>query len=85
MIPRPDVRELRRRYTAERGKTRMSFFERIKSEEEKFYPAPSEYKIFYGELHGHCGLSDGKDTSQGKTLTMCPFLSKVICSFRLLL
>ena len=27
---------------------------------QKYYPAPSEYQIFYGELHGHTNLSDGK-------------------------
>ena len=27
-----------------------------------FKPAPSEYQVFFGELHGHTALSDGKGT-----------------------
>ena len=35
---------------------------KIREAEEKFKPSPSEYRAFFGELHGHCGLSDGIGT-----------------------
>ena len=39
---------------------KQDLFDRIREAEENFNPAPSEYRVFFGELHGHCGLSDGK-------------------------
>ena len=56
-------------YCGER-ENKNELFERIKSEEEKFFPAPPEYKIFYGELHGHCALSDGKGTPESYFLAV---------------
>ena len=35
---------------------------KIQEAEEKFKPSPSEYRAFFGELHGHCSLSDGSGT-----------------------
>lgn len=28
---------------------------------QKFKPEPPEYQVFFGELHGHTALSDGKE------------------------
>ena len=33
--------------------------EALRAAEKQFYPAPSEYKVYFGELHGHTSLSDG--------------------------
>ncbi|MBQ6824297.1 MAG: DUF3604 domain-containing protein [Clostridia bacterium] len=34
--------------------------EKLKSAEEKHLPETPEYRVFYGEIHGHSSLSDGK-------------------------
>lgn len=33
--------------------------EALRAAEKQFYPAPPEYKVYFGELHGHTTLSDG--------------------------
>ena len=43
------------------GKERM--LERIRTAEQKFMPPENEYKVFFGELHGHTSLSDGKGSA----------------------
>ena len=35
---------------------------RIHGIEREFYPPESEYRLFFGDLHGHSNLSDGKAT-----------------------
>jgi hypothetical protein len=57
-------------YCGER-ENKNELYERIKSEEEKFFPPPSEYKVFYGELHGHCAISDGRGTPELYFLAVC--------------
>lgn len=42
----------------ERGPAYREFGDRIK----KFYPEPGAYNIYFGELHGHSCLSDGRPT-----------------------
>ncbi|MBQ9132448.1 MAG: DUF3604 domain-containing protein [Clostridia bacterium] len=37
-------------------------WDQIHREIQRFDPAPSKYQVFFGELHGHCGLSDGQGT-----------------------
>lgn len=37
-------------------------WDRIIEEQKKFYPEPSEYNIYFGDIHGHSNLSDGFPT-----------------------
>jgi len=44
------------------GEEKKQFVQNFLDTQRKFYPGPSRYSIFFGELHGHGCLSDGQPT-----------------------
>lgn len=40
--------------------TREELLAQLKAAEHRYDPAPSEYRVYFGELHGHTNLSDGR-------------------------
>lgn len=45
-----------------KGESAKDIWDRIISEQKKFYPEPSEYNIYFGDIHGHSNFSDGFPT-----------------------
>ncbi len=45
-----------------KGESAKEIWDRIISEQKKFYPEPSEYNIYFGDIHGHSNFSDGFPT-----------------------
>ena len=45
-----------------KGESAKEVWDRIMHEQRKFYPKPSEYHIYFGDIHGHSNLSDGFPT-----------------------
>lgn len=42
------------------GEGSDTMMRRLKAAQEPFYPPENEYNVYFGELHGHTDLSDGK-------------------------
>ena len=45
-----------------KGESAKEVWDRIMREQKKFYPEPSEYNIYFGDIHGHSNFSDGFPT-----------------------
>lgn len=45
-----------------KGESAKEVWDRIINEQKKFYPKPSEYNIYFGDIHGHSNFSDGFPT-----------------------